>query len=233
MLNAYIDDSHTTGTAFVLAGYIAPAEKWAAFSDDWQRLLDMSPRLERFKMAEAHGWSDQQWKERLPLFYRTIEDHVTAGISVIIPFQEYTKIFGGIKYAKNPYHVAFINIILQVAKYREDLRLTEPVDFVFDKGNDERIAKAWEGFISKRPEEERRLLGKRPTFGDDVEMKPLQAADLLAWWRRRSFEKRLDPTLHVRKSPWKKTTELLYLDIEMTEKGMREIYEGLYGNKED
>jgi hypothetical protein len=231
MLKAYTDGSHTTKTAFVLAGYIAPAENWAAFSDDWQGLLDLKPPLKRFKMAEAHAWSEQQWTERLPQFYRTIEKHVSAGIAIIIPYPEYTKIFGREQYAKNPYHVAFISIILQLAKHQKDLQLTEPVDFVFDKGNDDRIAKAWEGFVAKRPEEERRLLGKRPIFGDDVEMKPLQAADLLAWWRRRNFEKRLDQKLHTRKAPWKKTRELLYLDLEMTEKGMQEMYDGLYGKK--
>ncbi len=40
MFQAYIDDSGRGQTPFVLAGYIAPAEKWAEFSDKWQALLD-------------------------------------------------------------------------------------------------------------------------------------------------------------------------------------------------
>jgi hypothetical protein len=75
VLRAYIDDSHTVQTAFVLAGYIATAENWAAFSDDWQEVLDMPPRLERFKMADAHGtWSDEQWNARLPMFIELSSD---------------------------------------------------------------------------------------------------------------------------------------------------------------
>jgi hypothetical protein len=70
MFTAYIDDSHTTQSAFVLAGYVATAENWTLFSDEWQAILDMQPALSRFKMSAAHGrWSDDQWNTRLPLMY--------------------------------------------------------------------------------------------------------------------------------------------------------------------
>jgi len=96
-IRAYIDDSGGgVGPVFVLAGYIATAEQWAAFSDEWQAILDMKPAVKRFKMSEAANWSDQQWKERLPLFYRAIENHVAAGLSLTIPYDEFRRVFRGI-----------------------------------------------------------------------------------------------------------------------------------------
>ena len=42
MLQACIDDSGWDGTSpvFVLAGYVAKAEAWDAFADEWRALLD-------------------------------------------------------------------------------------------------------------------------------------------------------------------------------------------------
>lgn len=93
-VRAYIDDTGGgVGPVFVLAGYIATAEQWTAFSNEWQALLDMKPRLERFKMSEAANWSDQQWNERLPLFYRAIENYAAAGLSISIPYDEFCRVF--------------------------------------------------------------------------------------------------------------------------------------------
>jgi len=102
-----------------LAGYIAPAEAWAAFSDEWQAILEMKPPLARFKMSEAHGtWGEQLWNERLPLFYGAIERHVSAGVSMLIPYPEYSKVFRDKQYAANPYYFAFTDIIAQVTARR-------------------------------------------------------------------------------------------------------------------
>jgi hypothetical protein len=51
MLQAYVDASTEEGELFVLAGYIAPAEKWKRLSDDWQAELDRPQKLAVFKMS--------------------------------------------------------------------------------------------------------------------------------------------------------------------------------------
>ena len=80
MFNAFIDDSRSEdGRFFVLAGFIATAEKWATFSDQWQELLDMHPRLARFKMNEMGRTPERL--ERAQWFYRVIEEHVQSAIS--------------------------------------------------------------------------------------------------------------------------------------------------------
>src|SRR4051812_26441335 len=77
MLRAFIDDSrgHSLPKVFVLAGYISTAERWASFSDEWRRALDMSPRIAYFKYWEAikrrkqfYGWSEKAAFERASVF---------------------------------------------------------------------------------------------------------------------------------------------------------------------
>ena len=185
----------------------------------------MKPPLKRFKMKEAHTWSEEQWNERLPLFYAAIERYASAGVSLLIPYQECLRLFAGMKYGRNPYNWAFIDIINSLIGKQHELGLTEPIDFVFDKGNEERIVGAWDAYKASAPPATLKLLGDKPTFGNDEEVKPLQAADLLAWVKRRNFQKRQEPNLKTRKMPWVKTRELLYLDMEWTPARIQQAYD--------
>lgn len=167
--------------------------------------------------------------ERAPAHvYRVIERHVTAGISLIIPYVEYRRVFAGKRYASNPYHFAFSEIIAHLAQHQHRLGLTEPVDFIFDRGNDDRIQRAWNKFFASAPPEVTKLLGKRPEFGDDETMLPLQAADFLAWWRRRNFAARHGGD-RSRPPPKLKSRELWYLDFEWTPARIQQAYYALYG----
>ena len=58
MLCAYLDESVDAGNVFVMAGYIASAAQWAAFSEEWASLLKLGPphfrRISEFKMREMN-----------------------------------------------------------------------------------------------------------------------------------------------------------------------------------
>ena len=70
-MQAFIDDSQSDGEVLVLAGYLARFEQWERFSLDWQELLDMRPRWQRFKMVEVAANPDRL--ERAGWFYRAID----------------------------------------------------------------------------------------------------------------------------------------------------------------
>jgi hypothetical protein len=61
ILQGCFDDSGdmTTGPVFVLAGMIAPVDKWLAFSNEWAQALIETPYIEYFKCAEAQGLRGQ------------------------------------------------------------------------------------------------------------------------------------------------------------------------------
>ncbi len=95
VLQVYIDDSASKdGKIFVLAGYIAPAENWAAFSNEWQAILDEEPRLERFKMHEMARSGVRRL--RCERFYRVIEKYVTGAISCVIDTNDLSEVIDSI-----------------------------------------------------------------------------------------------------------------------------------------
>lgn len=230
VMKAYIDDSGNSGPiAFVLAGYIAPAEAWARFSDAWQAVLDIHPAIPRFKMSEAHGsWSQAEWITRLPLLYRVIEDHVSASVSFALPYDIYREVFAGKDVVDNPYHLAFADIIGLVILNQERLGITEPIDFIFDRGNSQLVMNGWERFIQPLPEAIKKKLGKYPIAGDDEDMLPLQAADLIAWWKRRRIHSIVDKSLQTRPAPWKKTRDIMHLEIAWTPERVLEAYNKMF-----
>ena len=79
MFQAYVDDSgnYQHSPVLVLAGFVASVEKWLEFADDWQRMLDMRPKIEYFKMNEAatltgqfRDWSKDRRDEWVALAYK-------------------------------------------------------------------------------------------------------------------------------------------------------------------
>lgn len=46
-VQAYIDDSYNEDGTFVLAGHVATADAWEAFSREWEQALPMGLRDER------------------------------------------------------------------------------------------------------------------------------------------------------------------------------------------
>jgi hypothetical protein len=58
-LKAFIDESGKGDPSiFVMAGFIARAEEWAKFNDDWNAILEKPPTLEYFHMADAVARKD-------------------------------------------------------------------------------------------------------------------------------------------------------------------------------
>ena len=197
MLRAFIDDSGKGDkNLFVLAGYISTAERWAAFSEEWWKLIDGSGpphyrKLDYFKMAEMQSELD---RERCGWFYRIIEDHVQAAISCVIDVPGLTRAVDSIKWPpsfynvekiKNPYFFAFKAIVNVLAQFQEKMNLREPVHFVFDEDTEKiAVLNAWEYLKLGSTPNVRNLMGPTPIYEDDQKALPLQAADLYAWWVR-------------------------------------------------
>jgi hypothetical protein len=88
MLQAYMDESYSYGPdVYAVAGFVSTAERWAAFSNEWQQLLAMTPRIRRFKMSEAmslhgefDGWRAEARDEKLQLLMGAIGEHTILGV---------------------------------------------------------------------------------------------------------------------------------------------------------
>jgi hypothetical protein len=196
-LQAFIDDSgRGQDTVFVLAGYIASPNDWAAFSKKWVEAIHESPNINYFKMSEAWNakgefanWPRENREKKVISLIKIIERFVRVGVAITIPIAAYKRYSFAVNrpMASEPYFLAVYEMMVSVAENQEIMGISEPVDFIFDhqQGISQHIKNAWDGLKAIAPPLVRDRLGERPKFEDDKHSMPLQAADLFAWWARR------------------------------------------------
>jgi hypothetical protein len=198
MLVVYIDDSHMNQPPVsVLGGWLADSKTWAGFSEDWQAALEMRPRLEYFKYAEAmgaygafDGWSDQSRIERVRLLMATLVRYKPLGVAAAMPHDLYQEVFGSNsdKVIRYPYFFCFYSVVTHVSLYLASIGRIEQCDFVFDTqpGQMDAVISSWNRLLEVAPPEVRPILGDYPIFRNDKTTLPLQASDLCAGYQRES-----------------------------------------------
>ena len=237
VLQAFMDDSRTDGGVFVLAGWIAPAEKWVQFARDWEELLPGTGKglngAHRFKMSEMAR--TERGRELAGAFYRVIESINPVGLCVKLHIGELRRAISRIwslngplnfGHLKNPYLLSFFFLLHSFhSDEREALREFLPdggaIDFIFDDQSEKSvILGAWDRFLERLDPKRRQMYGTTPRFENDEKFLPLQAADLLAWCLRKWYENghnHLD-AINLNFTEWFKTNrELNTFNLELTE----------------
>jgi hypothetical protein len=206
---AAIDDSGSEpkSQTFMLAGFVAPFGAWLGFSAEWQALLDASPVLHYFKIAEAanlseqfsrrRGWDERKRDGRVLDFARVIAKYATLRIHASIRNDHFEKYIKSIPAPErklgsdSPYVLMFMQIILALATTGDRVGLLGPCDFIFDEQGafGKEALDWWPNFKAILAGSKRSDIGKfvcdRPIFRDEKLFLPLQAADLYAWHIRR------------------------------------------------
>jgi hypothetical protein len=200
MLQAYADESwtHKGPRMFALGGFVAPTEIWARFSDEWQRVLDMKPRIDYFKWDEAVHlkgefvhWREWRRNERVRLLQNVINAFRPGYCFVAAQMNDFEEVFGG-TYVKSHLYVCLMTILCRemyralgsVLRYPAD----ESIDFYFDEQLAEKseMIGSWATArrymeIEYRDSVFRKLFieGNLPAFRNDKLVLPIQAADML------------------------------------------------------
>ncbi len=193
LLKAYADDSGgNQPPVSVLAGWVATPQQWMSFAEDWEEVLRMSPRIQYFKYVEAmnfsgefKGISEASRDEKLKLLIGVIEEHKLLGLASIIPHDVFHRHLGikGSRALNVPYPILFVRLMARLQRHFLQLGGDLPkIDFVFDNQVDqeELALSGWHEFRRNASDEVRPMIGSPPAFLNDVEVKPLQAADLIA-----------------------------------------------------
>jgi len=200
MLQAYIDES-VGGGIYAMAGYIASAEQWASFSDEWKQFLEMKPRIAYFKYSEAvhltgefRFWRAEARDEKMALLYKVIGEHVIASLASAVNIEEHKRIFGGKgmpRALRSPYHLLLYSMISEIAAHQDIVAINDVIDFIFDDHvmEKEKIYNGWELFKMATPMP-KHLIGAMPIFRDDMTVLPLQAADMLVGRMLASWKKK-------------------------------------------
>jgi hypothetical protein len=202
---AYLDESYTEGQIYVLAGYLARAQDWAKFSEEWEHLLPLTNRgnsnKRRFKMAEMANAMD-----RVPPFYDIIRKYAAFGISVAMDARDLERAKSRI-WSDNTHIIwshrdsveallfrLFVGTVYNACwddkRIREWLEPNEKIDLYFDNNSvSDVVMEEWSDAIKIFPDHIKDLVGYEPRFVDDEDFPPVQAADFWAWWVREGHEK--------------------------------------------
>lgn len=201
MLRAFIDDSEGASAhrPLVLAAYVHSSEEWIRFSDAWDAALHAEPRIEYFKMVEAQnlrdqfkGWSHKKRNRKLYALAEVISEFGPLSIDCVVNAKRQKEILK--PYApyglSSPYFPLTFALACGVARACHAYGSGLSIDFVFDKQDNvsKHVLLFWDYIVGQQPKEWGKLINPSPIFRDDKEVKPLQAADMLAWHTRREYE---------------------------------------------
>lgn len=206
-MQAFIDESGGKGQSriFTMAGWLAPAEQWQAFSARWAECLSSPPRIASFKMREAaslsghfRGMAAFERDAKLFQLAGIVSDHATVAISCSVDLSALadTIATGGKPFADPyfwPFHITIMAIVLDLV----ERGATSPAEVTFDEHAifGER-AKRWyplvRSYMAHQDPADGAVMPDQPTFRSDLDALPLQAADMLAWLIRRSAEHNLE-----------------------------------------
>jgi hypothetical protein len=199
MLQGYFDDSGTDGGRpfFVLAGYLLPAALWEKFADDWQAELHREPRIEYFKMREAHAGNEQfSFSSEFRLYkvralFSLIQKHMLKGIDAWLNWDEFNEFNAGLvgPSKDQPYAPLFFGIMDNVVEWQQQKNIfPSKIQLDFDdQGSAGAFAIASYGKMIEYCEinhietDWRKVIEGTPRMLDDRKYPGLQAADMLAW----------------------------------------------------
>ncbi len=193
MYVSYIDESGKGGAVFVVGGLTAKADpNWLKFSDAWDEVLAVKPTIPHFHLSDPQGLSDDEHWHKIYGLIAVINRFAERGDVLAIHVGQYKRFFGGrigVTY-DNPFQTGYVSMFQQCA-----FMLPDPngkVDFIFDYMPDTEyleVLAAYRTFKMVCPDPAvRARFSEEPIRRNDEEVRPLQAADLLAGLFRRAYE---------------------------------------------
>ncbi|HEX3651997.1 MAG TPA: DUF3800 domain-containing protein [Rhizomicrobium sp.] len=196
MYRTFCDESGRGEAAFVVGGLSAKVDRWLAFSDRWQAVLDAEPSLLHFHHSQRQGLTKEQHQAKIEALIPVVNEFVERGDLIVVDVAEYKAVYRnkvGVTYDQ-PFHIGYVSIFMQAAAHIADP--SAKVDFVFDDVDDTALVELREAhreFSAICPAAEvKKRFGALPVTGNDEELPPLQAADLWSGIMRRAYRDR-DP----------------------------------------
>jgi hypothetical protein len=204
VLQFCIDDSGTDQEpVFVLAGYTARVKNWAYFSEDWDKALRKSPKIEYLKTYDTFhltkkktqffGWTQDAVERKLLSLAEVIHKYRLERTQAVIRHADFNAVLKrSHKQFREPSFFTLGAIMFGVLSHARNHRQREKVEFIFDEEvvRPAQLDTAYKIIMGRLDRKDADLIASKPCFKNDKEFMPLQAADLIACYlRRASFEK--------------------------------------------
>jgi hypothetical protein len=205
MFEVYFDDSGTDiqSPLAIAACYISTKRGWDSFVNAWDEIRS-SEGFDVFHMADFAASHDKSKKpfcdwdyiKRQRVYRRlakAINDNKRIGIAFAIPRDAFDRVVPTLpdwmrqKIGDYPYTAAIRFLMGAIRDWRERYGITLPMQYVFDRTNDEKvkaeITAAWKNIPNSK--DWLNWYGIEDSggysFQSRANFKPLQAADILAW----------------------------------------------------
>ena len=213
MLKVYIDDCGIgMEPVYVLAGGMTDAKTWAEFSEAWNAVLWMRPRIRYFKYQEARGFDGEFYgisapsrNEKLRLLFKLLIEYKIEIFASVLPHNVFKEFYSELADTRlsSAYVWLLLGIVRRIIGHARMGRLRGPIDFIFDNqpGQAERTYSAWKEFTELSPAKFKKYFRNPPNFQDDKNIVALQAADYLAGIVR-SVRASLINHNHMPMAPW-------------------------------
>lgn len=225
---AFIDDSYDSDNVFVRAGYVSTKDRWKKFSDEWAGILGEPPSWRFLRMADRSRREGARTWDKIQKLHACIDRHAMAQVSIVIDRRLFSSIslqHGPTNYNEHLRHWTVSLLLFEMRSWLErDLGIKGPVEYIFDRQDDVSgvLAEAWPMALKNNPPDQMSALAAEPVFANDKDWPPLQAADFIAYWTRKSFLRTRDAgkpiTFHSPKSrtTWSESGRVPVLVIEPT-----------------
>ena len=151
-------------------------------------MLDTKPSIQFFHFADKQRLSDGDHWKKVDAFIEIINDVQPRGTLQLIHTSAYQEFYQGKMNATHdsPFQMGYVAAFQTLANWYVDP--DDVIDWVFDEMDDTQyleILASYRRFKAYCGPAVARRLGQEPIRGNDENLKPLQAADLLAGlWRR-------------------------------------------------
>lgn len=202
-----LDKQGRSSPAVTLAGYLATPKQWQSFDRDWKERLDRD-NLPYFHAASFVAQTDVfknrgEWpKERRDALYqdliRIIYGNVTYGIGMAVRRADYDRVIGAIPLARkvfgSPYTFCSYMCLMTGRDWAQGANYKDSIKYIFEDG-DEFISEALDAHTRACKEDNTREFYNFSvgglTFEDGMKVRPLQAADILAYELYREEKRKL------------------------------------------
>jgi len=191
MVEAYFDESfgENDRQPLCVAGYVFEKEHCIALDEAWRAVLDRHA-VRYFRMSAcAHGafpFDRMEKQERIEIATACIgliKEHASRGFAIsVVPFQYNAIIRRKRRFLGSAYSFCTRQCFSALAHWAKERKYHGDIAYFFESGHkSQREANALMEEIFNIPSERRRYHYSSHTFADKVKVRPLQAADLLAW----------------------------------------------------
>lgn len=205
-------DSKVVPEFVVVAGFADLTDNWLPFAIKWGKILAEPRSIEYFHSVEANGrrgefegFSRRERDNKVISLIDVIKEHRPQPLISSLYPGDYAKLlneFPGVM-PKDPYIFCLYHLMIEAYELNKRRKTAEPfrISLIFEN-NVAMEKKARRSFeLVSRENPAYAEVFERITFGDKKALKPLQAADALAYDLNKDFTSRLrTPTAKTRKS---------------------------------